>query len=379
MKTGEALLIVGALGVGAYILTQKQAAGGGTTTILPGPDGGGYPDITFPEITFPDIRFPEWPKFDFPAWPQFELPVVPELPNIEQGISYMVHPGGDGQLPTYEGQAFFDSLGISYEDWLPLQDWYEGVQIGLPSGGGGATLAADWLAGLISTEQFLGFVDAGVLPQVEGGGFKFPDLGGIIPEMPSLSLPEMPSLEWPELPGWPEFPGWPEIDNVGIPEINLPQLPTVPSAGGIGENVGSWFAGGIESLVGGVITGVWEEGAEERAGYAAFAEAATAPSGLTDPETYMPFLRIVDGIEAMANTIAGGGALGGVSPGPGTRETGLQEAAAIQEGIASGELDTWGMPIISAATKPGGSAPDTQGEVWTPTIDPSVPEQWRII
>jgi hypothetical protein len=354
MKTGEALLIVGALGAGAYILTQKQAAGGGTTTILPGPDGGGYPDIAFPDITFPEIKFPEWPKFDFPAWPKFELPVIPELPIPEMPDfiptgGYMVDPGGPGQLPTYAGPSYFKFLGIDPADYL-----------------------AQFEAGLITSEMLQSFIDADVLPQIEGGGFSLPDAGGIKGELTDI-IPDyhltLPSFELPEFPGWPvmpEFPGWPEIPT--LPTVpTLPTLPTVPTAGGIGEGIGGWLAGGIESLVGGVITGVWDVGAEERAGYAAFAEAATAPSGLTDIETWMPVMRIVDGIEAMANTIAGGGALGGVSPGPGTRETGLAEAAAIMEGMAAGELDTWGMPIVSAATKPGGTVdPDdiTGGGEW---------------
>ena len=129
----------------------------------------------------------------------------------------------------------------------------------------------------------------------------------------------------------------------------------------MGESAGSWLAGGIKSGILGFGQGIWEQGTEERAGYAAFAE------GVAEP-TWMPFGRLIEGFKRMANQMAGGGHLGGVSPGIGmTEQNPLDpyprgDPESITAGILSGELNPAGMPWESAAKKPGATAPATQGE-----------------
>jgi hypothetical protein len=183
----------------------------------------------------------------------------------------------------------------------------------------------------------------------------------------------LPAFDFPAInfPAWPDF-NLPSADALAVvSDIALPGLND--SGKGLVENwtdkAASYVAKGATNvpvgigrgLVSGITSGIYEAAEPEIKGWQAFGEGVAKP-------TWMPFGRIIEGFRSMANQMAGGGLLGGVSPGTGmTEQNPLDpyergDLTTIQAGIASGELNPAGMPWESAAKKPGATAPAPQGE-----------------
>jgi len=86
---GTDLLLIGGIGVIAFILLPKQKTTdntSGPTQIIPEFKFSEikFPEFKFPEFKFPEIKFPEFefPEFKFPDIPEIKFPDIPEWVDL---------------------------------------------------------------------------------------------------------------------------------------------------------------------------------------------------------------------------------------------------------------------------------------------------------
>ena len=185
-----------------------------------------------------------------------------------------------------------------------------------------------------------------------GGSGLFPDFTFPAITFPSINFPD---FSFPDF-NLPSVEDIPTVSDIGLPDLpDMPKLPTLPTAQGAGEWLGRTAREGATGLLAGTVQGVIGEGA-----WNAWGALRTGDN-------------LFDALSRMANTMKGGGMLGGVSPGVGITQQAEDDPNArldVSQVLAMaaygrshpGEDYPGAIPGESAARKPGATAPDTQGE-----------------